>query len=52
MDPLLNGLLIDDVLLNDLLDPFSCDFGVPDAVRPNQENGAFLADSQAVNFAS
>ena len=51
MDPLLNWLVIDDVPMNDLLDPFGCDFGVPDAIRPNQQNGAFFTDSQAVNFA-
>ena len=51
-DPLLNGLFVDDVLVNDLVDFFCGDLGVPDAIWPYQENRAFLADSQAVNFAS
>lgn len=51
-DPLLDGFLIENVLNNDWFDLVCSDVGVPDSVRPDQENRSPFADSQAVNFAS
>ena len=51
-DPLLDGFLIENVLNNDWFDLVCSDVGVPDSIRPDQENRSLFADSQAVNLAS
>ena len=51
VDPLMDRLLLNNVLLNnrlDFVDGYVC---VPNSIRPNHENRASFANSQAVDFA-
>ena len=44
-DPLLDRLSLDDVLLKNAADPFRRDTAIPSAIRPDQQDGAVIADA-------
>ena len=44
-DPLFDRLSLDDVLMKDVADPIRSDTSVPDAIGPDQQDWASLADS-------
>lgn len=52
MNPIMNGFVMNNVLMNDCFDLLGGDAGVPDPIRPDHEDRSLVADSQAVNLAS
>ena len=52
MNPIMNGFVMNNMLMNDCFDLLGCDAGVPDPIRPDHEDRSLVADSQAVNLAS
>ena len=52
VNPIMNGFVMNNVLMNDCFDLLCGDVGVPDPIRPDHENRSLVADSQAVNLAS
>ena len=51
-DPLLDRSSLNHVLIENDRNPFRCDTSIPDAIRPDQQDWALIADSQAISLAA